>query len=248
MLHNDTEDSRATDNRATVMLQHLACIMDGNRRWAAARGLMPWEGHSFGIAPVRKTIDFCLEHAVAHLSLYMFATQNFKRSQLELAQLFGLCNEKNIDDLLGIAHDHNVRFCFVGDRSLFPLSLQPLIDRLEQETQYKSALRVHLLFCYSGRQEIIAAVRNIARDVQAGTLDPAQVDEALFHKTLWLKDAPHPELVIRTGGMKRLSDFLLYQVAYSELYFTDCLWPDFDESILSDAFSYFNQCRRNFGL
>ena len=221
--------------------------MDGNRRWAQARGFLPWYGHRSGIEAMYRVVDFCLEKQIQYLSLFAFAIQNFKRSAQETHFLFELF-EKEAQSMKKELKDKNIRIRFIGDRALFPTHLQILCTQLEKETDHHTGLVVNILFCYGGQEEIIAAVKNIAEKVKSGVLDEQFLTFENLRQALWLGDIPEPELIIRTGHVKRLSNFLLFQAAYSELYFAECLWPDITKNHLQEAVAYFEMCQRNFGV
>jgi undecaprenyl diphosphate synthase len=229
-----------------AVLNHLACIMDGNRRWAKQQGKMPWYGHGQGIETVHTVIEFCLRKKISYLSLYTFSLENFSRSPQENNYLFGLMlkeAQKGSQEF----KKQGIRLRFIGDRALFPVSLQPLLDDLEQETAHCNTLIVNLLFCYGGRQEITAAVKKIAQQVKDGSLPEEAITPELIGNYLWTGLMPDPDLIIRTGGFSRLSNFLPYQSAYSELQVLDCLWPDLTAVHLQNAYDSFMDCKRNFG-
>lgn len=228
-------------------MKHLACIMDGNRRWAKKHGKVSVEGHREGIETVKRVIQFCLDKNIPHLSLYTFSLENLKRAETEKNYLFNLIAMQANSLIERCIHD-NLRVRFIGDRSLFPESIKAACNRIEQETEQGKRLTVNLLFCYGGQQEIVSGVKSILADVRTGILSEADIDTALFKKHLWMNGTPEPELVIRTGGHKRLSNFLIFQVAYSELYFLDCMWPELTESDLEDAMVAYTQSERNFGI
>lgn len=221
--------------------------MDGNRRWAQAQGLLPWYGHRSGIDAVYRVIDFCLEEHIQYLSLFTFAIQNFKRPADETRFLFSLF-QKEAEHVLQQVQKKNVCIRFVGDRDLFPAPLRDLSAMLEQKTKENTELVVNILFCYGGQEEIVAAVKDVAKKIAVGELDAQTLTPASFSRHLWLGDIPEPELIIRTGRVSRISNFLLFQSAYSELYFVDCLWPDISKDHLHEAVSYFYSCQRNFGV
>lgn len=228
------------------MVQHLALIMDGNRRWAKRQSLMPWLGHQQGTETVQRVIEFCLDNNINNLSLYTFSLENFKRSTEEITYLFNIIIEQ-ADKALPKLLEQGVCIKFIGDKKCFPESVWPTVEKLESQTAHFSNLKLNILFCYGARQEIVAATINIAQDVQAGKIELGDIDQALFEKYLWSNFTPEPDLIIRTGGIKRLSNFLLYQAAYSEIYFTDCLWPDLTKEDLKKALEDFKQRKRNFG-
>lgn len=253
MPENSQSIPQAIDVHASLIesinpetLTHLACIMDGNRRWAKQRGLVPWYGHKEGVEAVRRVVQFCLEKNIPYLSLYTFSLENFKRSPEENNYLFGLMvneAEKSLDEF----RRRGIRLRFIGDRSLFPAQLTPLLDKAERETATHTKLTLTFLFCYGGRQEIYAAVKDIAHQVASGEVKESDVTPELLDKTLWTGDIPDPDLIIRTGGFSRLSNFLLYKAAYSEFCVLDCLWPDLSEKHLQEAYDNFMECKRNFG-
>ncbi len=227
-------------------LVHMACIMDGNRRWAKQRGLQPWEGHKAGIEAVKKVIEFCIAKKIKYLSLYTFSQENFKRSEQELKYLFDLMMQeadKGADEF----KKHGIKLRFLGDRSLFPSQLVPLIDQFEKETAHCQTLQVNLLFCYGAQQEIAMAAKAIAQKCKAGQLDADAITPELFAQHLWTQDLPEPDLIIRTGYVSRLSNFLLFQAAYAELYMIDCYWPEIGKEMLQDIYDRFVRSKRNFG-
>lgn len=228
------------------LIQHLACVMDGNRRWAKEHGMVPWYGHREGVEAVKRVVQFCLEKKIPYLSLYTFSLENFKRSSEENSYLFSLMVQE-ADTSLSDFKKYGLRMRFIGDRSQFPKQLLDVLDRVEKETAGNSAMTVNFLFCYGGQQEIVAATQAIAREVKEGKLAIDQITPEVVSKHLWLHDMPDPEIIIRTGGYKRLSNFLLFQAAYSELYFLDCLWPQITDKDLEDVLASFMQTKRNFG-
>jgi undecaprenyl diphosphate synthase len=227
-------------------LKHLACIMDGNRRWAMRQGLTSWLGHKNGLDAVQRVIDFCLAQHIPYLSLYAFSIENLQRSQDEQRYLFEVLAQEALQDIETFKRK-NLRIRFIGDRPLFPASVIPVCEEIEYETASGSALQVNFLLCYGGQQEIVAATKRIVVEVAQGSLKLADITPEVFEKFLWTSDMPLPDLIIRTGGQQRLSNFLLFQCAYSELYFLDCLWPDISLTDLEAACIYFDTCRKNFG-
>jgi len=228
-------------------LTHLACIMDGNRRWAKKRGLKPWEGHKAGVEAARTIIEFCIEKKIKYLTLYTFSSENFNRTPEELRYIFDLVLKKAQEG----THEfkkNDVRVRFIGDRSLFPPQLVPLIDQFEKETAHCQTLQVSFLFCYGARQEIAAAARMLAHDVKVGKVKEEDITDDLFDSYLWNKDFPDPDLIIRTGYASRLSNFLLYQAAYSELYMMDCYWPEVTKEHFQKAYDEFTHSERRFGV
>lgn len=228
------------------MIQHLACIMDGNRRWAKKQGLMPWFGHNKGAESVKRVVQFALNNNIKYVSLYAFSIENFKRSEQEVQHVFSLIVKVLTDNVAKFV-EQGVNIRFVGDETLFPEMVRNAIHLVEEKTKHCSLLYLNLLFCYGGQQEIFGAVKKVLVHIKNGLLALEDFTEDLFKKYLWLGNIPEPELIIRTGGIKRLSNFLLYQAAYSELYFLDCLWPDITEQDLEGALTEFKNIRRNLG-
>jgi undecaprenyl diphosphate synthase len=229
------------------MIKHLACIMDGNRRWARRQGQLPMLGHKEGAQAAKRAIQFCLEKKIPYLSLYTFSIENLKRSQEEKDFIFNMMATQGLQEVEQL-RAHGVRIQFIGDRALFPQSLIEVCDALEQQTRDCTALHVNLSFCYGARQEIVGGIKKIIQQVKAGLLDENDINEESFSQYLWTSDFPEPDVIVRTGGVSRLSNFLLYQAAYSELYFLDCLWPDVGAPQLEQALSFFYEAQRNFGV
>lgn len=220
--------------------------MDGNRRYAKVHGQPSYEGHKAGVQAVKRVVEFCLQQHISYLTLYAFSLENFNRTAAELAYLFDLVVQgarSYMQDLV----KSGVRMTFVGDRQQFPAHVLPAIETLEETSKDGKALHVQILFCYGGRQEIVSTVRHLAQQVKAGVIEPNDITDALFNERLWTNGMPAPDLIIRTGGVRRLSNFLLYQAAYSELYFTDTFWPAIQETDLFEAVNYFMSVKRNFG-
>ncbi len=228
------------------MIQHLAFIMDGNRRWAKKQGLKPFFGHSKGAQALHHVIEFCIKKSIKHVSLYTFSIENFKRSELEVAYLFDLLI-KEATNKLALFLEQGVRVRFVGDRALFPESVRSTIISLEQATVGCAQLNLNVLFCYGARQEIVGGIKKVVAHLRDGLIALEDISEDLFKRYLWTGEIPEPELIIRTGGCKRLSNFLLYQAAYSELCFLDCLWPEITQEHMQGALDNYIQTQRNFG-
>lgn len=228
-------------------LNHLACIMDGNRRWAKQRGLLGWYGHHEGVKALKTVINFCLEEGINYLSLYTFSLENFKRSDTEKRYLFSYLARQAKKEL-PLFIEKGVRVRFVGDRNYFPQSLRSMCADIERETANGQYLLLNLLFCYGGRQELVAGIKDLIRDVKAENLSEKDITEEQLNDYLWMGAIPAPDLIIRTGGMQRLSNFLVYQSAYSELLFLECMWPDLSREQLEKAVSSFRKSKRNFGV
>ncbi len=227
-------------------MKHLAIIMDGNRRWARLRGLQPWLGHSNGMNAVKCVIEFCLSKKIPYLSLYTFSIENLRRSESERSYLFDLFSQK-AQEYTEEFIKNGIRAKFIGERSLFPKHLITIIDQLEQKTANGANLQVNFLFCYGARQEIVHGIKALLAKVKNGELSENDITDETFKDYLWTAGMPEPDIIIRTGGAKRMSNFLLYQAAYSEFYFLDCFWPEITQDHLQAAYTNFEQCRRNFG-
>jgi len=222
--------------------RHVAIIMDGNGRWAKKRGLPRLVGHNAGgdnIRPVAKVFD---EYGVEYLTLYMFSTENWNRPRIEVAGLLGLLAKK-IDRETRAFHQENIRLLHLGRLDRLSQALRKKVQAAMELTKNNTGLTVCLAFDYGGRDEIVQAARRIA---SAGITDD-NIDEPVFARYLYNPDVPDPDLVIRTGGESRLSNFLLWQTAYSELYFTPVLWPDFGAKDVEEALSEYKRRQRRFG-
>jgi len=226
---------------------HIAIIMDGNGRWAQQRRRPRMIGHRAGARAVNRTIDFCLESGVGALTLFAFSSENWGRPQEEvdsLMKLFLGALDREVDEL----HRRGVRVRFIGDRSRFAAGIVQRMDKAEQRTHGNTAMTLSIAASYGGRQDIAQAARHLAEQVAAGTLLPEQIDEQTLGQHVALADMPPPDLFIRTGGDTRISNFLLWQLAYSELWFTDVLWPDIDAAVLQQALDDYAGRERRFGL
>jgi undecaprenyl diphosphate synthase len=226
--------------------RHVAIIMDGNHRWAKSRHLPGAAGHRAGARLVRPVAEACADLGVRCLTLFAFSTENWGRPRREVSLLMDLMRnvlKNDIDEL----NEREVRLRIIGDRSRFDADLQALMNDAETRTAHNSRMQLNIAANFGGRWDITEAARALALDVQAGRLDPADVDEATFSRYLSLGDLAPPDLCIRTGGDHRISNFLLWDLAYSELYFTDAFWPDFDESSLKSALSLYQERQRRFG-
>lgn len=228
-------------------MQHVAMIMDGNRRWAREKKLEAVTmGHKKGIDAIRASVRFCLKKNIKYLSLYTFSLENFRRDAKEKSYLFDLLAQSIKKDLFDLV-EQKVRVRFVGDRSCFPESLRDTIFEVEEKTKEFDKLNLNFLFCYGSKQELLAATKKVAQKVKDGELSVDEIDEDIFRKEMWMGHAPDPEIIIRTGKKTRLSNFLLYQAAYSELIFPDCYWPEITQERLEECVKDFQDIQRNFG-
>ncbi len=226
--------------------RHVAIIMDGNGRWASRRRLPRVAGHKAGVETVKGVVRVCGEKGVEVLTLFAFSSENWRRPQEEVGLLMGLFMTA-LDQQVRKLHEHNIRLRIIGDRSAFSRMLQERIEAAESLTRTNTGLTLVIAANYGGRWDMTEAARTIASRVQAGELTPDQVSPQLVQSLLSLCDFPEPDLFIRTGGEKRVSNFLLWQLAYTELYFTDTLWPDFDRQAFEGALTSFATRQRRFG-
>lgn len=229
-----------------VIPDHIALILDGNGRWAKKRGLPRTMGHKEGCVTVEKTVEIAARMGLKYLTVYGFSTENWKRSTEEVGALMQLFRYYLVR-LLKIASANNVRVKMIGDRSKFAKDIIEGLNKLENGTKENTGLTFVIAVNYGGRDEILRAAKKMMEDCQDGRLSPEQVDEACFTSYLDTAQIPDPELLIRTSGELRLSNYLLWQLAYTELYVTDCLWPDFNEEELKKAIVQYNSRERRFG-
>jgi undecaprenyl diphosphate synthase len=225
---------------------HVAIIMDGNGRWAKARGLPRIAGHRRGGDAVRKAVVAAGELGITYLTLFGFSSENWKRPADEVDDLMSLLRHYLRGEVAEL-HRNNVRVRVIGDRERLAPDIVTLIDNTEALTAENTGLRLSVALSYGGRAEIAGAARRIAEAAMAGRLRPDQVDETVFARYLLTADMPDPDLVIRTSGEQRLSNFLLWQTAYSEFVFIDTLWPDFSKADLERALSEFHGRERRYG-
>ena len=228
-------------------LRHVAVIMDGNNRWAKARGLPGREGHRAGVERVRDLVESCQRHKVDVVTLFAFSSENWQRPALEVGGLMTLFSTYIKKEAKAL-HERGIRLRVIGERSRFSSRLQKRIAEAEALTVNNTVMTLVLAVDYGGRWDVVAAAQKLAQQAVDGNLSVDDIDEALFEKTLCLADLPPPDLCIRTAGEQRISNFLLWQLAYSELYFADCYWPDFDAVAFDDAVAAYFQRQRRFGL
>jgi len=220
--------------------------MDGNGRWAQRRHRPRTFGHRAGVQAVKRSVRFCLEHRIPVLTLFAFSSENWQRPESEVSSLMGLflrALEREVEELAS----NGVRLNFIGDTRAFSPELQERMQGAERRTREQRALRLNVAMNYGGRWDIVQAARRLAFQAQSGALDPATIDAARFEAELSLNDTPAPDLFIRTGGDFRISNFLLWHLAYCELQFTDVLWPDFDVPHLEHAVREFAGRERRYG-
>lgn len=225
--------------------EHVAIIMDGNGRWAVQRGKERSYGHQAGVEAVRRITSECTRLGVKYLTLYTFSTENWNRPADEIAALMGLVLTSLEDEIF---MKNNVRFRVIGDIGRLPDAVQQKLHDTMDRTAGNSAMTMVVALSYSSRWEITDAMRQIAREVAEGTLSPDAIDEQVVSNHLATSFMPDPDLLIRTGGEVRVSNYLLWQIAYSELYFCDTFWPDFSEADLRKAIATYQGKQRRFGL
>jgi undecaprenyl diphosphate synthase len=234
-------------SQAGSVPRHVAVIMDGNGRWAQRRALPRHLGHRAGAKAVRATVEGCARRGIEALTVFAFSSENWRRPGEEvdkLMQLFVESIDKEIDEL----HANEIRVRFVGDLVRLGGGLPQRIAAAEARTAGNARMTLHVAVSYGGRWDIVEAARRLASRAAAGALAPARIDEATFAAEMQLHGAPDPDLFIRTGGEHRISNFLLWNLAYTELYFCDTLWPDFDDAALERALQHYARRQRRFGL
>jgi undecaprenyl diphosphate synthase len=226
---------------------HIAIVMDGNGRWAEARGEPRPVGHRAGIEPVRKVIRECAKLNIEALTLFAFSSENWRRPETEVAAIMGLFMEA-LDREVAELHANRVRVRIIGNRQRLSVRLQQRIAEAEALTAANDGLKLQVAVSYGGRWDVLEAVKRLAARAASGEIRAADIDEEMFSAELQLSDLPDPDLFIRTGGDHRVSNFLLWNIAYAELFFTDVLWPDFDEAEFKLALEDFAGRERRFGL
>ncbi|GAB3091004.1 polyprenyl diphosphate synthase [Lysobacter terrae] len=236
-----------SDTASAPVPRHLAVIMDGNGRWAQRRRRPRMIGHRAGARAVDVCIDFCLDTGIQALTLFAFSSENWGRPEEEVGALMKLflgALEREVDEL----DRRGVRIRFIGERDRFAEAIRARMEAAETQTAGNTRLQLSIAASYGGRWDIAQAARSLAREVAAGRLDPDAIDEAMLGARVALADVPAPDLFIRTGGDTRVSNFLLWQLAYTELWFTETLWPDLDAATLRRALDDYASRERRFGL
>lgn len=229
-----------------VLPKHIAIIMDGNNRWAKTHRLPGLAGHKAGVDSVRSVIEGCVEYGIQSLTLFAFSSENWKRPELEvtgLMELFSLALNREAKKL----HKNNIRLNVIGDKSRFSNSLQKKIAKVEALTADNTLLTLNVAANYGGHWDIVQAAQRLAKDCVEGRCTPEEITESAFDQYVMLHEQPKPDLCIRTGGENRISNFLVWQMAYTEYYFVDDYWPDFDKNSLATAIRDFCTRERRFG-
>ena len=230
----------------TENLQHIAMIMDGNGRWAKKKGLPRSAGHKKGAETLQKIAEAAADEGVKYLTVYAFSTENWKRDKTEVEYLMTLLREylkTGFEEL----QKRGARIRFIGERQMLAKDIVEQMDKLEKETSKNDKLTFCVALSYGARAEILSAVKKAAKEISLGTLTPDDLDEKTFSNLLYTAGIPDPDLVIRTSGEQRLSNYLLWQIAYSEFYFTQTFWPDFSAAELKEIIADFNSRERRYG-
>jgi undecaprenyl diphosphate synthase len=235
--------ARASASRSPL---HVAIIMDGNGRWAAARGLRRTAGHRRGAEAVKIASECAVRLGVGYLTLFGFSSENWGRPAWEVTDLMGLLR-RYLQSEIGFLQEHGIRLRVIGDREGLARDIVTSIENAERQTQANGKLTLTIALNYGARAEIAYAARRVAEEARAGRIDPASVDERMFAQFLYTSDMPDPDLVIRTSGEQRISNFLLWQVAYAELVFLDTFWPDFSRQDFERAIEEFARRDRRYG-
>lgn len=229
--------------------KHIGIIPDGNRRWARERGLDPWNGHYFGYEKVKEVMKWIWDLKIPYVTLFAMSTENcLYRDELERRNLFNII-KRGLEELIYMPdiHKNKVRIQVVGKLDLVPLDVRELAEKISNETSSYNSYVLTIALCYGGRQEIIDAVRNLARDVEKGLIRADEIEENTFTKYLYTGNVPDADLIIRTSGEERISNFLLWKSAYSELYFCDAYWPDFRKIDFWRALRSYQRRERRYG-
>lgn len=226
--------------------QHVAIIMDGNGRWAKMKGIPRIEGHRVGAGRVREIVEKCLEIGIKYLSIYAFSKENWKRPQKEVSGIMKL-TENFFNREFRRLRNKGVYFVHLGDRRGLPNFVTGIIDNMEKNNAEERKMYLNIAFNYSGRSELVEAFRRLGKLVQAGKINPESITEMDIDQKLYTSGMPDPDLLIRTGGEIRVSNFLLWQIAYTELWVTDVLWPDFSAQLFQNAIDDYMKRKRRFG-
>ena len=227
-------------------LEHIAIIMDGNGRWAKKRGLPRTLGHRKGAEVVKEICKAAEKAGIKYLTLYAFSTENWKRSEDEVASLMDLLRQYLKSDFQEL-HERGVRIRFIGERQMLPVDIVENMVKLEDQTAANDKMTLCIALSYGSRQEIVHAARRLALLAKRGDINVDDIDEKLFSDMLYTKDIPDPDILIRTSGEQRISNYLLWQLAYTEFFFTDALWPDFNEKLLLEIIDSYKSRERRYG-
>ena len=237
------------DKNFELLPQHIGFIMDGNGRWAKKRGLNRWEGHVEGARTFRRIGEYASDIGIKYMTFYAFSTENWSRSPTEVEAIMNLFREylQEGDERLAENDERQMRMRFIGDRSRLPEDIVALIEKAERESAKYSRVFVNIAMNYGGRAEIVNAVRSIAERVKTRELEPSDISEELMSDYMYTAGQPDPDIIIRPSGEYRLSNFLLWQSAYSEFWYSDVLWPDFSDEDLDEVIREYGRRNRRFG-
>lgn len=231
---------------ASSSIKHLAVIPDGNRRWAKGNKVKTALGYHQGLDAVKATIQACLDKGIQHLSFYTFSLENMHRSEAEQQTLFAMISN-HFTKMIPKLVEAGVSVKFIGDRSLFPTKLMPQIKQIEEATKEQTSLHVYLLFYYGGQQDIVQACQQVAVRARNKTIKPNEITIETIKTALWTAIAPDPDLIVRTSGVKRLSNYFTFPAAYTEFLFSETLWPDVTKEMVVSWIDDFEKIQRNFG-
>ena len=238
--------SESTDSSSSILPRHIAVVMDGNGRWANKRHMPRAAGHKAGVGATRKIVENCVTKNIEALTIFAFSSENWNRPKTEVSSLMALFIATITVEVKKL-HKKNVRVQFIGDRSRFSEKLQKSINKSEELTKNNTGLHFNIAANYGGRWDVLNACQLLVDDLQENKNDGQELTEEVFNSYMSLSDEPTPDLFIRTGGEQRISNFLIWQLAYSELYFVDTLWPDFSDDDLDEALNWFAGRQRRFG-
>jgi undecaprenyl diphosphate synthase len=233
-------------NKNQTLPQHVAVVMDGNGRWAKKRVLPRTAGHKAGVKATRRLVELCAIKGIGVLTLFAFSSENWNRPDQEVSSLMSLFLS-TLNSELNKLHEQGVCIRFIGDRTRFSENLQTSIAAAEKKTAANTRLKLNIAANYGGRWDIVNAARSLSRKLADGDISEEQITEQAFTRELCLVDQPEPDLFIRTGGEQRISNFLLWQIAYTELFFTDTLWPEFNDAAFDEALEWYATRQRRFG-
>ena len=246
MKNTQVEKNEIVEIVKNTKFQHVAIIMDGNRRWAKKRMLPSAAGHKKGVEALRATLKACAKFGIKYLTVYAFSTENWKRDKEEVEFLMSLLAKTIINEVPEFI-ENDIKLTFIGDRKTLSKEIVDVLEFGEKETAHCKTLNLQIAFNYGARMEIKNALKEIALKVKNGEISADEITEDLISQNLYTFNIPDPDLLIRTGGEQRISNYLLWQCAYTEIYITDIFWPEFDEKALADAILEFNSRQRRFG-
>ena len=246
MKNAQVEKNEIVEIVRNTNFQHVAIIMDGNRRWAKKRMLPSAAGHKKGVEALRATLKACAKFGVKYLTVYAFSTENWKRDKEEVEFLMSLLAKTIVNEVPEFI-ENDIKLTFIGDRKSLTKEIVDVLEFGEQETAHCKTLNLQIAFNYGARMEITNALKEISLKLKNGEIAENEITEELISQNLYTANIPDPDLLIRTGGEQRISNYLLWQCAYTEIYITDVFWPEFDEKALADAILEFNSRQRRFG-